>query len=422
MKKKQIKKQLRKMIKKQEKILIDMRCLLLGMEGPVRIKIQEVKPESLPLVVNCDLQDRAEKVPQQESGYSQEPAEEDPGKESAKGIYGVKWDYSDPKNKPERIGESKGWDDPVPASDTQGEGSSPFDDIYPWKGMAVSTIPSNVVRIMEQELKGSMTDAMVHIPEFYYRAVKNTEEKTWTWEVSDIPRNGFEKHPGSGLYVGRYHTSENNGTLRSVPGKRPLTDTSQTEFRERSKEKGDGWGMLSLEAWSAIQLLYLIEFADFDSCARLGSGYTDEENWKTGVMGQTAGAAYHTIKRSGKSNMYRWIEDPFANCFDWIDGFEGGRKGTFVNGEATGISLPDPEIITGFGYSKACPWAFIPDSSGADLHEGAAGFVYSNTSAYPASVGGNYNALAYYGLFFFYASNAASYTNASLGSRLLYKP
>ena len=93
-----------------------------------------------------------------------------------------------------------------------------------------------------------------------------------------------------------------------------------------------------------------------------------------------------------------------------------------MNGEATGISLPDPEIITGFGYSKACPWAFIPDSSGADLHEGAAGFVSSGASAYPANVGGSYFAYAFYGLFCFSANNAASYTNASLGSRLLYKP
>ena len=120
--------------------------------------------------------------------------------------------------------------------------------------------------------------------------------------------------------------------------------------------------------------------------------------------------------------MYRWIEDPFANCFDWIDGFEGGRKGTFVNGEATGISLPDPEIITGFGYSKACPWAFIPDSSGADLHEGAAGLVSSSASAYPAYVGGLYRAYAGYGLFYFNAYSAASSTYAYLGSRLLYKP
>ena len=47
--------------------------------------------------------------------------------------------------------------------------------------------------------------------------------------------------------------------------------------------------------------------------------------------------------------------------------------------------------------------------------------VNSNTSAYPANVGGNYNANANYGLFYFNANNAASNTNANLGSRNIFE-
>lgn len=46
--------------------------------------------------------------------------------------------------------------------------------------------------------------------------------------------------------------------------------------------------------------------------------------------------------------------------------------------------------------------------------------VNSNSSLYPANVGGNYNDNANYGLFYFNANNDASNTNANLGSRVLF--
>lgn len=45
--------------------------------------------------------------------------------------------------------------------------------------------------------------------------------------------------------------------------------------------------------------------------------------------------------------------------------------------------------------------------------------VNSNSSTYPAYVGGNYNTNANYGLFYFNGNNSATNTNANLGSRHL---
>ena len=47
--------------------------------------------------------------------------------------------------------------------------------------------------------------------------------------------------------------------------------------------------------------------------------------------------------------------------------------------------------------------------------------VASNSSLYPAYVGGNYNDNANYGFFYFNANNDASNTNDNLGSRTLFK-
>ena len=47
--------------------------------------------------------------------------------------------------------------------------------------------------------------------------------------------------------------------------------------------------------------------------------------------------------------------------------------------------------------------------------------VNSNSSLYPAYVGGNYNDNANYGFFYMNANNSASNTNGNLGSRNLFK-
>ena len=405
MKKKKIRKQLKRIARKQKRVLDDIYGLIGKLDGGAPIEIDAIIPVGLMKAL---------------LGTTNEKEESDDGPQ----IYGVKWDYSDPKNIPVRIGKCAGWPKPSPAGDIDEEGTSPFDDVMPWAGMKRYAVDGGVITGIPAGARDEnpQGDIMVYIPSFWYRARKDESEKTWTWEVSPEEQEGFTLHPGSGKYISRYHTSDNDKNLTSCPGSWPLTNTSQTEFRERSRDKGSGWEMLSIETWSAVQLLYLIEFADFDSYRMLGSGYTDEEEWKTGRMGQTDGALYHTICRSGKSNMYRWIEDPFANCLDWIDGFEGSRKETYVRGVRTGITLPTPEIITGFGYSDACPWAFIPDSSGAECHEGACAFVSSYSSLYPAFVGGFYSDYANCGFFYFNAGNSASYAFGRLGSRLLYKP
>lgn len=46
--------------------------------------------------------------------------------------------------------------------------------------------------------------------------------------------------------------------------------------------------------------------------------------------------------------------------------------------------------------------------------------VNSNSSLYPAYVGGNYNDNANYGFFYLNTNNSASNTNGNLGSRILF--
>ena len=344
--------------------------------------------------------------------------------------YGVIWHYDE--NRLERVGLCGGWGVPEPAEKEDDEGYSPFDEVLPWSGM-------RHVIFIDAMKNGEGTDVitrdeMVEIPDFWYTAVKNEEEKTWLWAISPTAKEGYCKHPGSGRYIGRFHMSGDRKAAFSMSGQIPLTRITQGEARDAAHARGKSWGIMDLATWSAIQLLYLVEFADFDAQKKLGTGYKNEEDWEPGKTGGTDNFKYHTVKRSGKSNSYRWIEDPFSNVFDWIDGFMGCEKGCRISAmdtytgdrdelEDTGIGLADDGWISGFGYSKDAPWAFIPDASVDDddrERHSIGDFVWSLSSRlYPAYVGGFYSDDAYYGFFCMNADDSASNTYGGLGSRLL---
>lgn len=352
----------------------------------------------------------------------------------ASGAYAVQWHYGLTMPDLSRGGLAASFSDPSPATSLAGNGSSPFDNILPWSGMKrYCVISGQLIPDTDPAFDAENYDTVVYIPEFYYKSEKDTTKQMWTWAVSPTPITGYAKHPGSGLYVGRYHTGGSSSGVYSKSGVNPLANTSQTNFRTYSAAKGTGWRMLDLAAWSAIQMLYLVEFANFDSQTMLGMGYNVGS---VGAMGGTDDAAYHTLKASGAHNQYRWIEDPFSNVREWIDGFIGSKNsncfaaasnsytGTTTGLNDLGFRLPASSDISGFGYSEYAPWAFIPDASTNDANYATyvCDQVSSNTSAYPASVGGYCYAYASYGMFYFSAGSAASYTGANIGSRLLYKP
>ena len=179
-------------------------------------------------------------------------------------------------------------------------------------------------------------------------------------------------------------------------------------------------------------MLYLVEYADFHSQSALGAG------WNTGSVGAcggTDGAAYHTVKRGGAHNSYRYVEDPFSNMYDWIDGFvgrtsaayaavkDGGYAGGSGDLEALGIALPSAGFIKGFGYSAKAPWAFIPDASGGSDSTYVPDYVYApRANLNPGAVGGSYGNSGYHGFWYVNVAYTANEPQANRGSRPMYVP
>jgi len=349
--------------------------------------------------------------------------------------FGVQWDYSQPSTVLTRIEGAADFDNPSPATSLSGSGSSPFDDIAPWKDMKRYNIIDCEVAYSQDDAGYSETDydTVVYIPEFYYFSKKDTTNQKWTWSISSEPIEGYEKHPGSGRYVGRFHTSGSGLGVFSKGGVAPLANKTRANFRTYSHNKGSNWWQIDLATWSAIQMLYLVEFANWHSQDVLGDGQNSGSVKNTGA---TTGAAYHTLKQTGAGgNMYRWIENPFANLFTWVDGFVASSRAAYVSTDnatfsdttsgmkSAGITLPNSEFITGLVYSEECAWAFIPNAaSGGSATTYIPDKVYSSSGVCVLYVGGHYNDSDYRGFFYFNALNDASYQYASIGSRLIYIP
>lgn len=359
--------------------------------------------------------------------------------------YGVDWFYSGTSPQLTRIGSAANFSDPQPATSLNGSGSSPFDSIMPWAGMKRYNIINGAVSYSQDDAGFSQTnyDTVVYIPAFYYRAEKDTTEQRWTWAISPTAQEGFSKHPGSGRYVGRYHMNRFGAEVYSRSQLVPSSDSS-ANLRSYAHSKGASWYMLDFATWSAIQMLYLIEFAHFGSQTTLGTGYVGVTS-SAASGGATDNAVYHTLKVSGEHNQYRWIEDPYSNIRDMIDGAYAATYGEFYAGidnsqfnssrppagtSSTGIYLSSGEgwsAITDFKTSASAnnvPWAFVPNGSGTtDNSKYVTDGVKSGANCV-VSIGGDYSSTdsANNGMFSFDASQRYNSSKTNVGTRLIFIP
>lgn len=330
-------------------------------------------------------------------------------------VYGVKWDYSQSSTKLTRTDDATLFANPTPATTISEVGTSPFDDVLPWSGMTRETIGS---------------DEMVYIPKFYYRVTEDTANSNMKWQITSEPREGFTLHPGSGRYISRYHTSSN---YKSVSGAIPIGGLTMDTFRQNSHAKGENWWMIDMSTWSAVQILYLIEYADWNSQTTLGYGQISNGIVATGG---TDTAVYHTIKADNTSHQYRWIEDPFSNIRTFADGcicasdcsIYVGINNEAFNGQTNGLDNTGIKLPSGSGYasrlglSEVAPWLFIPTAIGGSGSLYLSDYSMGDSKVSGVTVGGSNKKDDRYGMFMFDANDSATFTATDAGSRLIYIP
>jgi hypothetical protein len=348
------------------------------------------------------------------------------------------------------------------------------------------------------DLTGGDGQVMVEIPKFYFRY--SWDDPVHRWDISLFPLEGFTVHPAFvkagvevpyryyGAYEGSmYDASESamcavasiasniyqaGDKLCSVSGQYPKVNETRAEFRAMAEARGAGWHQEDFYLRSAVQLLYLIEYADFDSQAMIGNGRVslsngdwvpseifDETNYGyIGKCGLSNGDGNATAANNDATNLttgespaymtYRGIENLWGNVWQFVDGINirnfdplGGSAYAsyayatnnyedFADDTDTGYNLLTAGLAQADGYARQiCPIedGFLPASvaDGAS-NTGLADYYYTYFNDDPnvgwrvARWGGDAPNGANAGAFCANSNYGSSAANAYFGGRLCF--
>lgn len=264
------------------------------------------------------------------------------------------------------------------------------------------------------DLTGADGNVMVEIPQFYYRTT--FIGTATTWEISPVDVSGFEVHPAfildgvevSKRYYGAYDACvyddsasayisglnlDNNTAnintaadeLASVKGIYPMVGVSRPECRLMAANIGTGWRQLDFYLWSAVGMLYAVEYQTFFNQDELGNGNTnnnypsssavqdDSPNTIAGFRDDVGNGSTTPANGQGTATLpgtvamkYRGIENLFGNTFNWTDAINinvgatgnvhlatDNNRANYADATATGHDLVTSSLTTGSGNIQA---------------------------------------------------------------------
>ena len=383
------------------------------------------------------------------------------------------------------------------------------------------------------KLDGTDGQVMVEIPRFFQRAVySDSSPDTMEWWISPSPKAGYTVHPAffkiiegektevpfryMSAYEGVLQLGDNyldyydyegdpntvhqrlaenerqlryqtNPKLASVKGKLPVAQGTRAEFREAARNR-DGntddstWRLTDWSLWSAIQLLFLIEYGTFSSQGALagdnagGLSNLASGSWAASVSGGSStyvpivptGGTESLGNGSGNVSLkdiygegaglpifdgandlywddvipcYRGIESPYGHIWQWLDGivldFDTVNRldayvspGAFLDDNPSDayrkfIAHSEADNVPGSGsfariHEVAGLDGFYPRASGGSTITGITDYYYNTSGAGKrvVAVGGNSSIGGYAGVFCVYATNGSGSRITNVGGRL----
>ncbi len=242
-------------------------------------------------------------------------------------------------------------------------------------------------------------------------------------------------------------TATTGDKLCSISGKAPINYGMRANFRAVAKNRGTGWRQEDYDLASAINLLYLIEYASFYSQSVIGAGLTD---WSSGTW--SAYNDYNPINKTGSSNSkgnttfnlsngsgvigsymtYRGIENWYGHLWKWIDGININNNVPYVSNNDTQFADDTTTNYTALGVTliNADGWqktllqqsrGFLPASVGASSSTKITDYYYQYSDWCIVKLGGGaYNGVNA-GAFCLDASYASDFaTSRTMSGRLAY--
>lgn len=343
-------------------------------------------------------------------------------------IYGAEWDGgSNPAWT--RTDAAANFPDPQPAVNN-GNGSSPFDDIMPWAGMVI--------------YNDATAGTLVAIPKYYYKWTRTGS--AMKLQISPDPQDGFLVSPahadrvdGAGerdyVYVGRYHC---NTSYKSQAGSQPAASITRAQARSNIHNLGSTYWQYDFAMYWTIMMLYLVEYANWNSQATIGYGCSPSNSKFN--SGATDAMIYHTGTSAASrttygSVQYRHIEGLWDNVYDWCDGirFSGSTVYCIANpasfsdtsgGTNVGTRATSSGWISGWTNPTAdgFEYALYPNSVSGSKTTYVCDYCYYGAGGVVLSVGGSYVRVQNLGAFCLSGNDAASNAYSGIGCRLMKLP
>lgn len=298
-------------------------------------------------------------------------------------VFGVVWDYSlsspalmrlTAQTDPLEVVTNCPTNEPTACIGTTG-GSSEFDSYLPWSGM----VRKNYVNGQVVDFTGyDNGETYVFIPEFWSKIVDDSENSKMYFYISSEELTGFTKHPGSGRYVGRYQCDAN---FESKPNGYAKTNISLADFRTGISGVNNDRFVYDVHTYMAIVMLYIVEWADLNSQAKIGYGVASG-NINAKQLGETDVLAYHTGRTNDTYNtsaiQYRWIENIYYNVWHFLDGIlvNDGKVYVCLDNSKYSNAITNDYIDTGIIMPTNQGWIKNLD-------------CLNNTYLFPQGVGGS---------------------------------
>ena len=318
-------------------------------------------------------------------------------------------------------------------------------------------------------LNGDDGQIQVEIPEHWWLFEVVSGKPRW-W-VSEIPRAGWQHfkksyigaYPGI-LYdisAGNYIDGDGSGTqyeagdkLGSISGEKPISNEIRAIFRTIAEARGTGWHQLDNRILSAVQRLYLIEYANFNIQSEISEGNTKFTSWdfatciaatgKSNKDGNGSGGQSTTNGNSGDYISYRGIEDIFGNLWQFADGINihnssanGSRlylcddPTNYANDTETNYNLAG-NLAEADGYIKTLIQSllplsgFYPKTVGGSSTTYICDYYYTSYDTAPddgwhvVRVGGDAHYAVNAGVFCVSSDAASSIAASTIGARLCF--
>ena len=242
--------------------------------------------------------------------------------------------------------------------------------------------------------------------------------------------------------------------LSSIANAKPISGFTQRLTRRNcgilAENRGPGWSQQYAATVACSRLLFLVEYATFDSQTAIGRGVVTKsqgegnESELTGATTNLGNASGSVTNTSGYNVVsYRGEESLWGNMWEFVDGMNiyfdasNGIHDLYIadnafaeskntdNYKDAGITLATKEgYVSAMAYNEEFDWLFVPAETLGDSALPVGDHFYQNvlsSAGYRvARLGGYWNSGSRAGAFYWIVSDAPSYRSWIVGGRLVY--